>query len=614
MSRLTALLAAAVLTTGRVALAPPADAATYASSGQRCTKVGTARADRLVGTSRADVICGLGGNDTIYGGGANDVIDAGYGNDVVHAGAGNDRVYAGYGSDSVHGDAGNDSLGGQGDSDTLDGGLGNDVVSGSYGNDRVTGGTGDDRVAGGAGNDTVSGSYGQDVVSGDLGNDTVSGDVGDDDLFGGAGDDDMTGGPGLDDLDGGAGTNWCDEPSEDQHATCKIDLEDPVVHELRLDRTSVDVSDAAGVVTGLVHVTDDTGVSNVHLNLTASGSEDPPGDGFGGRVSGTVRDGWWRLRIDVPRYLPATTLNLAATATDRLSRTGYAEYADQVTVLDRNPDLQLPVLQSLEVSTPAVDVRTAAAEFRVRVHITDDASGVQDAFVCAVHRGAEGYEQVGTGCSGTSRTSGTARDGWWDIPYELPRYTPSGDYTFRACFNDTAHTRGWTCWIPDAEADLNHIRGLDDLGPRVPGGGGRLAVRGLDDDVNAPVLGTVTATPSPVDASHGARTVRLDVAASDVEGLDRSGVAARVTSEDGSIQLSNGFWPTLVSGTDQDGVWRFELDVPGGTPPGRYVIEVWLQDNTHQVGYAPAEHLFDGSGWSAFTTDQSATGGYLTVQ
>src|SRR5206468_1195387 len=42
-----------------------------ASSGARCTIVGTPHADRLVGTRHRDVICGLGGNDVRGGPGTN---------------------------------------------------------------------------------------------------------------------------------------------------------------------------------------------------------------------------------------------------------------------------------------------------------------------------------------------------------------------------------------------------------------------------------------------------------------------------------------------------------------------------------------------------------------
>lgn len=70
----------------------------------RCTRLGTARADRLGGTARPDLLCALGGSDRvrggrgedrIFGGGGNDRIDARDGAfDVVGCGSGSDTVLA----------------------------------------------------------------------------------------------------------------------------------------------------------------------------------------------------------------------------------------------------------------------------------------------------------------------------------------------------------------------------------------------------------------------------------------------------------------------------------------------------------------------------------------
>lgn len=70
----------------------------------RCTRVGTARAERLAGGPRPDLLCALGGShrvrggrgeDRIFGGGGNDRIDARDGAfDVVGCGSGGDTVLA----------------------------------------------------------------------------------------------------------------------------------------------------------------------------------------------------------------------------------------------------------------------------------------------------------------------------------------------------------------------------------------------------------------------------------------------------------------------------------------------------------------------------------------
>ncbi|MFN0153017.1 MAG: hypothetical protein ACKVUT_01400 [Gaiella sp.] len=58
----------------------------------KCTKRGTAKADRLVGTAKADVLCGLGGDDVLLGKGGNDVLIGGAGKDALDGGPGRDTA------------------------------------------------------------------------------------------------------------------------------------------------------------------------------------------------------------------------------------------------------------------------------------------------------------------------------------------------------------------------------------------------------------------------------------------------------------------------------------------------------------------------------------------
>jgi Tol biopolymer transport system component len=58
----------------------------------KCTKRGTAKADRLIGTAKADVLCGLGGNDVLLGKGGNDILIGGAGKDSLDGGPGRDTA------------------------------------------------------------------------------------------------------------------------------------------------------------------------------------------------------------------------------------------------------------------------------------------------------------------------------------------------------------------------------------------------------------------------------------------------------------------------------------------------------------------------------------------
>ena len=218
----------ALLALALVALPAPAEAA-------KCSKRGTAGADRLMGGWIADRICALGGNDLLSGGVGNDRLNGGSGNDRLRGGSGDDRLVGGVGDDEVghgsdfgaergddvlDGGPGNDVLdAGQGD-DAADGGDGDDVVRMGYGDDHLgLGGLGNDRVDGGNGNDGsrldqlggVYGGPGADFVTGYGGDDRLFGDgrpdgpAGDDVVFGGGGGDLVDGGDGNDLLLGGKG-------------------------------------------------------------------------------------------------------------------------------------------------------------------------------------------------------------------------------------------------------------------------------------------------------------------------------------------------------------------------------------------------------------------------
>ena len=100
------VLAVSGLITVLGAVASGATPAPTASTGQRCTIVGTANADLLSGTSKSDVICGLGGNDRLLGLAGDDVLDGGAGNDFLDGGSGTDLLIGGAGSDTLVGGSG----------------------------------------------------------------------------------------------------------------------------------------------------------------------------------------------------------------------------------------------------------------------------------------------------------------------------------------------------------------------------------------------------------------------------------------------------------------------------------------------------------------------------
>ncbi|MFY0406528.1 calcium-binding protein [Solicola sp. PLA-1-18] len=528
-----------------VAMAPgPAQAVTRTSSGVTCTIVGTTGRDVLKGTSRRDVICGRGGNDVINGRGGNDVIDGGAGKDKVTGGAGND---------------------------TLIGGPGRDRLAGSAGRDRLAGGSGGDTLAGGTGDDRA--------------------------VDGGPGDDELSGGAGSDHVDGGPGFNLCDHPSAagDRKVRCATDKSAPVVRELRLSRTSVDVSSAAQRIRVRVRLTDDTGVKRVQIGPTHPYL-----------ASGTARDGIWTAVVVVPRYIKPGARDIDISVTDRVGRHSSVSRFGAYTVRNTVVDRAMPVVRSLRLSASTVDVRKAGTSVTATVRVTDDLAGASYLALCPAHAyptQTPSFRQAGA-CASMSRKSGSARDSVWKGRLEVPKGSTGGTWNVEVWIDDAAGNSGNDFWFgPDGYAALREHGPITEPRHRaLPGGAGRFTVRGAPHDTHAPVLTSLRMSPSTVDTSDGAKRVTVDLAGRDVEGITSvwlhvSGRPGR-PEDQGSTDSIDIAWIdelTRVSGSARNGVWRATFVVPGGTPDGRYWIQASLQDRGYFESWVSGD-----SGW---TTD-----------
>lgn len=607
-----ALLLAAPLVLGGLVVAPAAEAASYTSTGVRCTKVGTPYNDTLHGTAYADVICGLGGNDVIFGYSGNDVIDGG---------VGTDKIYGGRGADRLYGQDGYDTLSGQEDNDRIEGGVGNDIIATAAGADVVIAGPGHDYVDLGDGNDWVDGSTGSDKILGGTGtdtivggadNDTVSGGSGADTIYGNDGNDDLVGGADKDLLSGGTGTNWCEMAADDTRYACKTDLENAKAVDISLSSTSVDVTDAPATVTYSIRVTDDTGVLTTQVGAQYDDGSGYASGGLARLASGTIRDGWWTGSLQVPRYIEGGVMTVNVFLKDRVGRVSSGAFPRELTVVSRNPDRSAPRVVDSWVGATTVDVRSAARTFSAAVRIVDDVAGADpgSSYLCPSHLYADGFRQAG-GCESLTLSSGTIRDGWWRADVTIPEGSVSGTWNLSAWVEDASTRWGMTYWDgPDLHAWQESHPPVN--GVLMPGQGGRFTVLGVGDS-HAPSLTTVKIAPATVDGMAGPTEVTVDVAARDVEGISRVSINAAAQTSDSWIELaaSEG---ELVSGTTRDGVWRFTVDVVQGTPPGTYHLQVTVEDLTHWVSYLSPGSPHTGTGMPTLTPAQLPdSNGAITV-
>ena len=605
----TALVSLAVLASS-LAVAGPAEAATYTSTGVRCTKVGTTGNDVLVGTSRRDVLCGRGGNDVLKGAGGDDVLDGG---------PGADTLYGGWGADQVLGGGGNDRLWLGSGNDTAVAGGGDDRIYGQTGHDTVNGGWGNDVAAGGSGNDTLRGEQGLDTVSGEAGHDTLRGADGSDRLFGGDGDDDLDGGTSSDLIDGQAGTNWCTTDPSDRANACKYDEHAPDVTQMVLgvgtqpwsSAVTVDVSAADQSVRLRMRVVDDTGVV-----WTA------PGSRFGywqpRMISGTVRDGWWSSRLDIPRFTQPGTYSVSGQATDRVGRSIPHDRPGmvQIHVVNSALDREQPVVVDTSVTPERgdwpLDVRSDGASLTVRARITDDLAGPDRVLVCGMFRQDGDWVRDMNGCGSLSRISGTERDG----TYLGSLYVPKGSQT--GTWNLSLNINGDLWMGPGAFAANGGDRGSDSYIKPLPGNS-VFDVIGLSHAA-PPELRSVRVSPTSIDTLPRDAQVDVDVHLVDPDGhgISRQDVALHSVERAGSqpaVSVHQRVATTLLSGTAADGVWRVSLRVPQGTPPGTYYLEVTATDQAHSRTWLSPSAPADAWSWTPRMSGEQLGGasGEVTV-
>jgi RTX calcium-binding nonapeptide repeat (4 copies) len=571
---LRAAVAAIFALASSVAFAPPGQAAVYAASGQRCTKVGTAGADTLTGTMQRDVLCGLGGSDTLVARGGNDIIDAGRGADVIDAGSGADLVFAGAGNDQADGGTGTDA-------DRVHGGSGADDLDGGDGGDWVWGEAGPDHVGGGAGGD---------VIYGGTQNDWLTGGEGADDLWGQGENDDLVGGTGADDVNGGAGTNWCTVDAQDVQSRCVYDEQAPWVGALALSTPSVDVTTEAKLIGIKVRITDDTGVRSAQF-LAYDDAGHALSIGAPSLVQGTIRDGWWKTLVRVPRWSDPAILDFHVVTRDRVGREAERRYLDAFQVINRTPDTQLPEVRLLRPAIGAsVDVRESAQRVTIEARITDDVSGVSQGGSFCLWRPFEGgYTNLP--CGLVDLVEGNQRSGIWRSHITVPQGSIGGDWNVGIWVTDNAHPAQNSHWMgPDIYRQMTDD-GLnaspdDHL---LPDGRGRISIIGAKDSTAAQIR-SAEVTPTEVDTLPGSATVHIRVRATDVAGEKVTEVSAGLghgTWIPGGIELP-GADLQLTSGTRVDGIWEGDITLPQGVPPGTYYLSATVQDLTHWRNYVAA--------------------------
>lgn len=565
-----------------------------------CTISGTESADTIRGTREGDVICGLGGDDTIYSYG---------GDDIIYGGEGNDQMFGGSGADELDGDAGSDRLSGGVGSDTLDSGVGDDTANGGPGDDTIDLGDGNDRSLGGAGSDSLDG------------------------------------GEGDDSLNGGRGVDYCSFESGEISLSCYYDSSLPEITSITIAENTVNTGASDQFVAVDLGVSDTgSGISWLSLNF-ADENYAVNLNGFGGFwqpcdpsvtdsaqpefwqqingcvVSGDLNEGVVRVNVRVPQYTRAGTFDLRyAFISDSAGNYSWMNSAQfeaaglQASIIQEDEgDSSAPEITSVNLLTPSINTGESNQVVELEVGVRDAGTGVSWISVNFADESylvnLNGWGSMWMGCNDAWNfsygclSSGTANEGIYTIKIDVPRHTRAGTYLLQGVFlSDLANNyKSYT------RIDLDSA------------GMGASFVQEDEGDAFVPELAAITVDPTQVDTGYESQRVTARAQVTDIG----SGVSWMslyfVNSETGTWAYGwasgseactedNRSWiyfGCLESGTNFDGVYAMNVEIPAHAPEGTYALQgAWIADAAGNYSWLWADQLAERGITASFVNAQ----------
>jgi hypothetical protein len=479
-------------------------------------------------------------------------------------------------------------------------------------------------IRGTSGPDVLRGTKGVDVICGRGGADTLYGGSGDDLIFGGAGNDKLYGGPGKDFQDGGGGGDICHGQADDNGAvSCAVIGASPRLSELNPSPPAAQGAPAPG------SSPIPTGPSCEEQTCSPPPTPQPPADEIAPELfylalgpkfidtsagpgsltfylwawdEGSVKSGSmviegpagvWRT-IEIPEseenlaqyQLPVTIPTSTPSGRYRLVDVTLEDKAGNSTNFDRSrletekngsptgfdldfdvyfgPDTTAPVLKGFSISQDSVDTSTGPVAIDYLVEASDDLSGVEVASPDFRLAPADPLGNTWTFSYGASLFSGTIFDGAWEGHVPLPAHARQGVYPVEGLeLRDRAGNY--------VSYDRNELEAMN-----VPL---QFTQEGVGDATGPEIL-DFKIEPRTISTSNGQRRFKVRMHVRD----DLSGFGEWPEKsfsdlwfgfdEPGHPQQfeSSGQGAELISGTDLDGEWLLETELPSDAPIGEYPI------------------------------------------
>jgi RTX calcium-binding nonapeptide repeat (4 copies) len=385
---------------------------------------------------------------------------------------------------------------------------------------------GADRLSGTIQRDVLCGLGGRDVIVAGAGNDIIDAGSGDDVVDAGSGADQVFAEAGADQVDGGAGAD-----TDRLHGgTGQDELDggsgpDWVWGEAGPDQLGGGSGD--DVIYGGSEADWLSGGDGGDELLGQDGNDDMAGGGGADELNGGDGTNW--CTVD---------------ALDVQNRCVYDE--------------QAPRVGTLWLSTSAVDVTSQTKQIGMKVRITDD-TGIRSVQFLAYD--GDGHA---LSISEPDLVQGTVRDGLWKILVGVPRWSDPALLDIEVVTRDRV----------GREADRTYADAL------------RIIDRKPDTEL--PTVRLLRPTDvGTFDVRESPQRVTIEAHITDaVSGVSHGGSFCLWRPfEDGYTNLPCGL-VDLVSGNQNDGVWRSEVTVPRGSIGGDWNVGIWVTDNAHRADQA----------------------------
>jgi|GEM_PF-5249671 len=229
----------------------------------------------------------------------------------------------------------------------------------------------------------------------------------------------------------------------------------------------------------------------------------------------------------------------------------------------RTSDGIAPELESLSISSEAIDTSDSSVEVTITAHITDDLSGFES--LSMSFRSPSGSQSVYASLSSWNLESGTLQDGVYETTVVFPQYSEAGEWTYEYGYlRDSLGN-----YVQLSTADLKDS-GLPDT----------ISVTSSQSDSTAPVLADLSVNTSALNTDYSSQSVVLSGhITDDLSGFESLSMSFRSPSGSQSVYASLSSW-NLESGTLQDGVYETTVVFPQYSEAGEWTYEYgYLRDS-----------------------------------